>query len=96
MSLYMGQFTVATGTVPTIALPSGTYNMTVYNTTGTTLWLALGTSPTVAPPLTINNGLAMHSIPTSWNGYQAQKGGTLWALNTGSAAAFNYILSTQQ
>ena len=110
MALNMGQWAVA-GTLPTATfqIPPGPYNLTMYNTTSTTIWMAIGTSPTSAPvsgstlagtalttPLT-QNWLNLHSIPTSFNGYQGAQGGTLWALNTANTTVmFSYILSTQE
>jgi hypothetical protein len=104
--LYMGQFNVV-GSVPTatINIPPGVYNMTMYNVnTASPVYLAVGTSPTVAPPgfNTASSalvGLQCHSIPTSWNGYQGSRGGVLWAASTLSSSttiAVNYILSTQE
>jgi hypothetical protein len=99
MSLYMGQWGVSTGTIATFNIPPGVYNITMYNiSTLATIYMALGTSPTVAPNLTITNGLQLHSIPTTWNGYQGERGGTMWLLNTlaTSTVPVNYILSTQE
>jgi hypothetical protein len=105
VSLYMGQFNVV-GSVPTVTIniPSGVYNMTIYNVSTNTVYLAVGTSPTTPPPgfnTTSSTlvGLQCHSIPTSWNGYQSSKGGVLWAASTLSSSttvAVNYILSTQE
>jgi hypothetical protein len=104
--LYMGQFNVI-GSVPTVTIniPPGVYNMTLYNVnTASSVYLAVGTSPTTAPPnFTAANGpnigLQCHSIPTSWNGYQGSRGGVLWAMSTVSTSVtvpVNYILSTQE
>jgi hypothetical protein len=101
--LYMGQFNVA-GTAPTVTIniPPGVYNITMYNVAGGSVWLAVGTSSTTAPPnFTAANGpnigLQCHSIPTSWNGYQGSRGGVLWGLNTAATTIpVNYILSTQE
>jgi hypothetical protein len=111
MALNMGQWPVA-GTLPTCTfqIPPGPYNITLYNTYLTTIWLAIGTSPTSAPVsgntasgtvLTntlVASWLNLHSIPTSFNGYQGAGGGYLWALNTSASStpSFNYILSTQE
>jgi hypothetical protein len=110
MALNMGQWPV-TGTLPTVTfnIPPGPYNITLYNTTATTVWLAIGTSATSAPvsgstlsgTLLTNNltstWLNLHSIPTSFNGYQGASGGYLWALNTvNTTVMFSYILSTQE
>ncbi len=106
MALYMGQFNVV-GSVPTttINFPPGVYNMTLYNvSTASSVYLAVGTSTTTAPP-NFNTasgsliGLQCHSIPTSWNGYQGSRGGVLWAmstLSTSTTVPVNYILSTQE
>jgi hypothetical protein len=99
VTLYMGQWAVPTGTIATFSLPPGPYNATFYNiSTVATVYAALGTSPTVAPPLNANNGLVMHSIPTSWYGYQGERGGTIWILNPSASttAAVNYVISVQQ
>jgi hypothetical protein len=101
VALNMGQWGVPTGTIATITIPPGPYNITVYNANtaaNTTLWMAMGTSPTVAPNLTTTNGMVMHSIPTSWSGYQGSRGGVLWALNTTSSSTvpYNYVLVTQE
>lgn len=111
MALNMGQFPVA-GTLPTVTfnIPPGNFNLTLYNlNTAITLWLAMGTSPSSAPVsgntasgTVLTNALTaswltLHSIPTSFNGYQGAGGGYLWALNVNSTTAtFNYILSTQE
>ena len=110
MALNMGQWPV-TGTLPTVTfqIPPGPYNITMYNTSTTTLWLAVGTSPTAAPvggntasgtalttPI-MASWLNLHSIPTSFNGYQGANGGYLWAYsNTTATISFSYILSTQE
>src|ERR1700689_2125858 len=102
----MGQFNVA-GSVPTatITIPSGVYNMTVYNVSGAgAVYLAMGTSAVTAPSNfnTVTStlvGLQCHSIPTSWNGYQGSKGGVLWAATTLASSTtipVNYVLSTQE
>lgn len=102
--LYMGQWQVI-GTVPTATfnIPPGVYNMAMYNVTGSTVWTAIGTSPTVPPPNFTSptngtvTGLQLHSVPTYWNGYQGSKGGYLWAFTTLSGTVpINYILSTQE
>jgi hypothetical protein len=100
MALNMGQWnvggTIAT-TVVTMNIPPGPYNMTVYNTGSATFYMGIGTSPTSAPPgLTTSSGMVMHSIPTSWNGYQGAGGGFLWVIASTAPSAFNYILSTQE
>lgn len=101
--LYMGQFNVV-GSVPTatINIPPGPYNMTMYNVATGTVWVVVGTSSTTPPPTfsTVSvtvTGFQVHSIPTSWNGYQGARGGVLWAAGTASTTiAVNYILSTQE
>jgi hypothetical protein len=104
VSLYMGQFYVG-GSVPsaTINIPAGVYNMTMYNVSTGTVWTAIGTSATTPPPSfsTVSSatvaGFQVHSIPTSWNGYQGSKGGYLWACtNTAATVPVNYLLSTQE
>ena len=101
MAIYMGQWMVPPGTSNTFTLPPGPYNVTIYNNSSTAVYLAVGTSPTAAPP---NVGtppttwLQMHSVPTSFEGYQGAGGGHVWAISTASTATVpvNYIVSTQQ
>ena len=101
MALYLGQWQVPPGTSNTFSLPPGNYNATVYNQSSTVVYLAVGTSSTSAPP---NVGtppttwLQCHSIPTSWDGYQASAGGHIWAINTAATGTVpvNFILSVQQ
>lgn len=103
MSLYIGQWQVPS-TVPTaiFPIPPGVYNLTMYNVATGTVWCAFGTSPTTPPPgFTVNtagtvNGLQLHTIPTSWNGYQSSRGGYLWAFTSAGTVPINYILSTQE
>jgi hypothetical protein len=101
VAVNMGQWNVPGGTVATATfqIPPGPYNITVYNTNTNTLWMGIGTSATVAPNLGTANGLVMHSIPTTWTGYQGSKAGYLYALSTTATAtltAFNYIMVTQE
>jgi hypothetical protein len=102
MALDMGQWptsgTLATAGTFTFAIPPGPYNITVYNTGSATYYLGIGTSSTTAPPgLSTTSGMVMHSLPTSWNGYQGASGGYLWVIcSTTAASSFNYVLSTQQ
>jgi hypothetical protein len=102
VSIYMGQWNCPPGTAPTFNIPPGVYNITIYNATtvGTTIWLAMGTSGTTPPP---NVGtppttwLQLHTIPTSWNGYQGAAGGNMWSINTAATTVpINYVLSVQQ
>ena len=114
MAVYMGQFGVPGNTAPTVLfnVPPGPYNITMYNTNATAIYVAFGSSPTAIPnPYTAGatslgtasafslttNWLSMHSIPTSWSGYQGNRGGYLWGMSTGgTVTAFNYILITQE
>jgi hypothetical protein len=112
VALNMGQWAVPGGTAPTplFNIPPGPYNMTIYNTFVSTVWLAVGTSSTVVPaPFAATTPtqsaslstvwLSMHSIPTSFSGYQGAGGGYLWGMSTATTAVttyFNYILATQE
>ena|ERR1700677_3399645 len=99
MTLVMGQWPVTgTAATATLNIPPGVYNLTLYNVnTAATFYMGVGSSPTVAPNLSTINGMIMHSIPTSWNGYQGETAGYLWVISTSAGTvAFNYILSTQQ
>jgi hypothetical protein len=103
MGVQMGQWALsgvsATAGTVTFEIPPGPYNATLYNVnTAATFYMAIGTSPTVMPPgFNTNTGMVMHSIPTSWNGYQGASGGYLWVISSTTAAStFNYILSVQQ
>jgi hypothetical protein len=100
VALNMGQWNVAGTvgtTVCTLNIPPGVYNMTVYNTGAATFYMGVGTSSTTPPPgLTTVSGMVMHSIPTSWNGYQGASGGFLWVIASAAPSAFNYVLDTQQ
>jgi hypothetical protein len=103
MAIYMGQWQVPPGTSNTFTLPPGVFDATIYNNSSTAIYLAVGTSPTTPPP---NVGtppttwLQLHSVPTSFNGYQGSGsgGGHVWAISTASTATVpvNYIISTQQ
>lgn len=89
----MGQVTVpGNNTVPVFTLPAGLCNVTMYNinTAATTY---VGTSTAV----TSTNGLACHSVPTSFFSYVSSGGATFYA-TTGNATAssINYIIVTDQ
>jgi hypothetical protein len=102
MGIQMGQWAVsgaaATAGTFTFEIPPGPYNMTLYNVnTAATFYMAVGTSSTSMPNMSTSTGLVMHSIPTSFNGYQGASGGYLWVISsTTAASSFNYILSVQQ
>ena len=93
MPLLMGQFNVS-GTVPApipISVPGGSYTMVMYTTAPTTVFMGTGTA------LTSANGYALHTVPTTWQGYQGEAGATIYAVcgSTGATIPVNYVLSYQ-
>lgn len=92
MALNMGQWTVAaSATTSTLILPAGPYQLILYNTGANPLYM--GTGQNVSP----TNGLVMHSVPTSFQGFQASGVQKLWVANTAATGAgFNYVISTMQ
>jgi hypothetical protein len=90
--LIMGQIqlTNSASVQRAIEIPSGAVSVVLYNTGSATVWLGSGTA------ITTSNGLVMHTVPTSFQGWMTGQAAQLYALTAGTAASFNYILMTDQ
>jgi len=92
VALIMGQIQLAANASvqPAIYVPPGAVSVVLYSTVTPTTWLGTSVNMSTA------NGLVMHTVPTSFNGWMTSKGTQLYALNANTASAFNYILLTDQ
>lgn len=87
--LIMGQYTVTTSTVPIFTVPPGPCAVTMYNTNAQTVWL--GTSTAV----TVNNGLVLHTVPTSFQSFMTSKGSQIYGFAS-VATSINVVIVTDQ
>jgi hypothetical protein len=89
--LIMGQMTVPTSVTPLFSIPPGAVSVNWYNlSTANTIWLGMSTA------LTTGNGLAVHTVPMSFQGYMTSKGGQVYGLSTNATSVINYLILTDQ
>lgn len=89
MALDVGQLAVATTASTALRLPSGSYDLTIYCTAASLVYVGTGSN------LSASNGFPVPTVPVRWTGFQAGGPVTLFAIGT-AASTFNYVLSTQQ
>lgn len=86
MALIMGQYTVASSTVPSLVIPPGACSVTIWSQAGTVF---LGESATMSNI----TGASVPTTPLSFHGFPGSAGKQLYAIGPG---IFGYVISTAQ
>jgi len=91
MALNLGQISVGTAVTAVLTVPPGTTSVLWYNlNTANTIYLGLSTA------VTSSNGLAVHSVPTSFQGAPTSKGATIYGFSTPATTTLNFVISSGQ
>lgn len=86
MALIMGQYTVASSTVPSLIIPPGPCSVTIWSQAGT---VYLGESAAMSSV----TGASIPTTPLNFQGLSGSAGKQLYAIGPG---IFGYVISTAQ